>query len=47
MLSNKLNLQGYPTYLIIDKRGHLVNKNAPRPSSGEEIKARLDEMLDD
>lgn len=47
LLSNKLNLRGYPTYLIMGKNGYLVDKDAPRPSSDREIRARLDEMLKD
>ncbi len=46
VLSNKLNLRGYPTYLIIDKNGNLVDNSAPRPSSDKEIKAILDELLE-
>lgn len=45
LLSNKLNLRGYPTYLIMDKNGCLVDKDAPRPSSGTEIKSILDKWV--
>ena len=45
LLSNKLDLQGYPTYLIFDKNGNMVDNSAPRPSSDIEIKAKLDELL--
>ena len=41
LLRNKLQFKGYPTYLILDKKGNLVDKDAPRPSSGERIKKIL------
>lgn len=46
LLRNKLQFEGYPTYLIVDKQGDLVDKNAPRPSSGEEIKKILNEWIE-
>ncbi len=46
LLRDKLKFDGYPTYLIIDKEGNLINKNAPRPSSGIEIKGILNELID-
>ncbi len=41
IIKGKLGIQGFPTYMIIDKVGHIVDKNAPRPSSGREIKSIL------
>ena len=46
LLRDKLQFEGYPTYLIIDKQGNLVNKNAPRPSSGEKIKQVLNDLIE-
>jgi len=46
LLRDKLQFEGYPTYLIIDKQGNLVNKNAPRPSSKERIKKLLNEWIE-
>lgn len=46
LLKNKLQYEAYPTYLIIDKQGNLVNKNAPRPSTNEKIKKLLNEWID-
>tara|TARA_R110002050_G_scaffold4573_1_gene22040 strand:- start:23874 stop:25388 length:1515 start_codon:yes stop_codon:yes gene_type:complete len=46
LLQNKLQLEGYPTYLIINKQGSIVNKYAPRPSSKEEIKNLLNEWIE-
>lgn len=37
--------QGYPTYLILDKGGRLIEKNAPRPSSKDHIRLRLAELI--
>jgi len=46
LLREKLKFDGYPTYMIIDKNGNLINKNAPRPSSGEKIKSVLNKLID-
>ena len=42
----KFKFQGYPTYLIVDKQGNLVNKNAPRPSSKDIIEKLLIEWIE-
>lgn len=42
---SSLRFAGYPTYMIMDKRGNLINRNAPRPSSGAEIKSMLKKSL--
>lgn len=44
-VGNLRDFQGYPTYLIIDKNGNIVDFHAPPPSSGEEIRKRIEEML--
>lgn len=41
-LCDKLNVSGIPHFLIYDKEGHLHTYNAPRPSSGEQLKAILE-----
>lgn len=46
ILRDKLKFEGYPTYLIIDKQGNIVNKNAPRPSSGEKIRQVLNNWIE-
>jgi len=46
LLREKLKFDGYPTYMIIDKKGNLINKNAPRPSSTEELKNILNKLID-
>ncbi len=45
LLRDDLKFHGYPTYMIIDKNGALIEKNAPRPSSDEEIKNVLMKLL--
>ena len=47
LLREKLKFDGYPTYLIIDKKGRLINENAPRPSSGKRIKKILNDLIDE
>lgn len=46
LLIDKLKFPGYPTYLIIDQQGNTVNNNAPRPSSGDEIRKLLNEWIE-
>lgn len=45
ILKDKLKISGFPTYMIIDKAGHIVSNNAPRPSSGNEIKTLLTSLI--
>lgn len=45
LLRDKLKFEGFPTYLIVDKNGNLVNNNAFRPSSGEKIITQLESYL--
>ena len=40
-LANALNINSIPFFLIYDKEGRLYHYNAPRPSSGEKLKALL------
>ena len=36
-LAELLGIQGIPHYTLLDKEGHIVEKSAPRPSSGDEL----------
>lgn len=45
LFRDKLKFEGYPTYLIIDKKGMLIDNNASRPSSGDKIKQTLTNYL--
>lgn len=42
---SELNFPGYPTYMIIDKNGNIINKNAPRPSQRKEITELLNNLI--
>jgi len=44
-IKDQLKFAGFPTYMIIDKNGNLIDKNAPRPSAGDEIKNLLNKMI--
>ncbi len=43
-LGEVLNISGIPRFLIYDKEGKLYNHNAPRPSSGEQLKQLLENL---
>ncbi|MCI5084244.1 MAG: TlpA family protein disulfide reductase [Saprospiraceae bacterium] len=38
-------VMGLPTYVIIDRNGKVVNKNAPRPSSQQKLYSTLHQVL--
>jgi len=38
-------IMGIPRFMLIDSNGIIVSANAPRPSSGEEIKAELNKLI--
>lgn len=42
---NTYQLSGYPTYLIFDKKGVLINKNAPRPTALQYVIKLIDSQL--
>lgn len=50
-LTNRLigliNLPGYPTYLLIDRKGHVVTRRAPRPSETETLVRLIDRTLEE
>lgn len=43
-LCNKLNVDGIPRFLIYNPEGKMFSYNAPRPSSGEEIRTLLESL---
>lgn len=43
-LANALNVKGIPFFLIYDKEGRLYRYNAPRPSSGAQLKELLEKL---
>lgn len=44
-ICNEYNVKGIPHYLIFDKKGSLVEVNAPRPSSGENLINTIKKLL--
>lgn len=42
---NAYQLSGYPTYLILDKKGAMVSKNAPRPTILQNVIKAIDTQL--
>jgi thiol-disulfide isomerase/thioredoxin len=40
-----LKFAGYPTYMIMDRKGNLIDKNAARPSSGAVIRNILNKLI--
>jgi len=45
ILSKTFNIHGVPTYVLIDRKGNIVEKNAPRPSSGPIAINLIDKLL--
>jgi thiol-disulfide isomerase/thioredoxin len=45
VFSYKYQVSGFPTYFLINKKGQLIDKNAPRPSSPD-IKDKIDKLLE-
>ncbi len=45
LMRNKLKWEGLPTYMIFDKNGNIIDRNAPRPSSKDEIVEKLSELI--
>ena len=37
-------IQGIPRFILIDKKGHIVSADAPRPSNSE-LRTKLDTLL--
>lgn len=44
-LSELLGILGIPHYTLLDKEGHIVEKSAPRPSSGDELVSLIEDYL--
>ncbi len=45
LFRGELKFVGFPTYMIMDRKGKLINKNAPRPSDGNEIENMLAKLI--
>jgi thiol-disulfide isomerase/thioredoxin len=45
ILSKLFNIRGIPTYVLIDKKGNIIEKNASRPSDGSITINEIDRLL--
>lgn len=45
ILRNKLKYTGLPTYLVVDKKGDIITKFAPRPSEREILIKLIDDLI--
>jgi thiol-disulfide isomerase/thioredoxin len=45
VLTKLFKIKGVPTYVLINKKGNIINKNAPRPSQGPMTIAAIDKLL--
>ena len=46
MLERKLSINSYPTYMIIDKEGNIVNTKAPSPKDKDGLIAEINRLLE-
>ncbi len=44
-MSKTFEFRGIPHYVLIDKKGNIIDKDAPRPSSGDVIINSIKELL--
>lgn len=44
-INNKFKVTGIPRYLLIDKTGKVVDRDAPRPSQVETLKSKINALL--
>ncbi len=45
LFRGELKFAGFPTYMIMDRKGKLINKNAPRPSDRNNIENILNKLI--
>jgi len=45
ILSKLFNIHGLPTFVLIDRKGNIINKNAPRPSDGSMAIKAIESLL--
>jgi len=46
LLADKFGITGIPHYVLIDKNGKLISKNATRPSEKELITNQINQLLE-
>ena len=44
-LTSEFDFRGIPRHILVDRQGKVVNRNAPRPSSGEELIGLINKHL--
>jgi thiol-disulfide isomerase/thioredoxin len=44
LIENRLSIQAFPTYMLVDKNGNIVNSAAPRPSNPEGLRKEIEEL---
>jgi hypothetical protein len=44
-LSQKFGINTIPHFVLVDKKGNIVDSNAPKPSSNGKIREKLEELL--
>jgi thiol-disulfide isomerase/thioredoxin len=45
LIERRLAIKGFPTYLLIDKEGNIVNSTPPRPSQRDELVTAVNALL--
>ena len=45
LLASEFGITGIPHYVLIDRKGNIVSKSAPRPSQKDQIKPEIDRLL--
>jgi len=45
MIERRLSIRSYPTYILMDKAGNIVNMKAPRPQLKEELIEEINKLL--
>ncbi len=45
LLDDMFDIQGFPTYILIDKNGQVITKRADRPYEGSPISDKINELL--
>ena len=45
LLEKSLSINSFPTFILLDKEGNIVDRHAPRPSQKQELINRINELL--
>ena len=47
MLERRLSIRAFPTYILMDKEGNVVNMSAPRPEQKGELVKEITKLLNE